>query len=104
MKLLCGFDDEMLETEVVEATKDEVEDDVDENFDRFVVELGVEAVLETVELGGSGARLNFKVVGLFAFSLDVDASDDEFSNISLISFIFWLFAHLRPFTGLRGVC
>lgn len=95
----------MLETEVVEATSDEVDEDVDVNLDKFVVELGVDAVLETVELGGSGARRNFKVVGLFnRTSLEVDASEDEFSNISLISFIFWLFAHLTPFKGLRGVC
>lgn len=78
------------------------------DFERFEAELGVEAHDEAVELevGGSGARRSFKVVGLFnLLSLDVDASDDEFSNISLISFIFWLFAHLTPFdTGLRGVC
>jgi hypothetical protein len=88
------FEDEMLDTEVVDATSDEL-----------YFELGVEAALDTVELGGSGALRSFKVVGLFArTSLDVDASDDEFSNISLISFIFWLFAHFVPFIGLRGVC
>ena len=93
----------MLDTEV---TSDDVDEDADDvNLDRFVVEFGVEAVLDAVELGGSGARRSFKVVGRFnRLSLDVDASDDEFSNISLISFIFWLFAHFTPFTGLRGVC
>jgi hypothetical protein len=77
----------MLEIEV--PTSDDVDEDVEVNLDKFVVELGVDAVLETVELGGSGARRNFSVVGRFTrASLDVDASDDEFSNISLISFIF----------------
>lgn len=83
--------DELLFTDVVEATSDEVDDAVDVNFDRLEVELGVEALDEAVELdvGGSGARRSFNVVGLFNLqSLDVDASDDEFSNISLISFIF----------------
>ena len=79
----------MLDTDVVEATSDDVEDAVDVNFDKFVVEFGVEALEEAVELGGSGARRRFNVFGLFNLvSLDVDASDDEFSNISLISFIF----------------
>lgn len=95
----------MLETDVVEATSDDVEPAVDVNFDRFVVELGVEALLEAVELGGSGARRSLSVVGRFSFeSLDDEASEEETSNISLISFIFWLFAHLRPLMGLRGVC
>lgn len=95
----------MLETDVVEATSDDVEDAVDVNFERFVVELGVEALLEAVELGGSGARRSLSVVGRFTReSLEDDVSDEEISNISLISFIFWLFAHLTPLIGLRGVC
>lgn len=102
---LFWFDDEILDTDVVDATSDDVDDAVDVNLDKFVVELGVEALDEAVELGGSGAGRNLKVVGLLMReSLDVDASDDEFSNISLISFIFRLFAHLTPFTGLLGVC
>lgn len=67
--------------------------------------------------GGSGARRNGRVVGRFAlFSLDVgeviseqtDDEDDElidvFSNFSLSSLIRWLFDHLTPLMGLRGVC
>lgn len=94
----------MLDTDVVDATSDEVDEVVDVSLDRLVVEFGVDA-LDAVELGGSGAGRSFNVVGrLTRLSLDVDASDDEFSNISLISFIFWLFAHLAPFIGLLGVC
>lgn len=80
----------MLDIEVVEATSDDVDDVGEVNLDKFVDELGVEAP-EAVELGGSGARRRFrpKVVGLFILpSLDVEVSDEEFSNISLISFIF----------------
>lgn len=74
----------MLETDVVDEA-------ADVNLDKLVVELGVEELDETAEPGGPGAGRNgmASVVGLFArVSLDVDASDDEFSNISLISFIF----------------
>lgn len=89
----------------VDATRDDVEDAGELNFDKFVVELGVEMADVFEEVGGSGARRNASVEGLFTFlSLDADASDEEFSNISLISFIFWLFAHLAPLMGLRGVC
>lgn len=80
----------MLDIDVVDATSDDVDDADDVNLDKFVDELGVDAP-EAVELGGSGARRRFKpnVVGLFIRpSLDVEVSDDEFSNISLISFIF----------------
>lgn len=95
----------MLETDVVEATSDDVEPAVDVNLERLVVELGVEALLETVELGGSGARRSLSVVGRFSReSLEEASDDEETSNISLISFIFWLFAHLTPLMGLRGVC
>lgn len=79
----------MLDIDFADGTGDEIDDAVEVNFERF--ELGVEALDEAVELevGGSGARRSFKVVGLFnLLSLDVDTSDDEFSNISLISFIF----------------
>lgn len=79
----------MLETDVFEATSDDVDEAADVNLDKFVVEFGVDALDEAVELGGSGARRNFNVVGRFNLpSLEVDASEDEFSNLSLISFIF----------------
>lgn len=89
----------------IDAAFDDVEDVGEENFDKFVVEFGVEAVDAFEEVGGSGARRRASVDGLFTFlSLEADTSDDEFSNISLICFKFLLFAHLVPFTGLRGVC
>jgi hypothetical protein len=77
----------MLDTDVVEAMSDEVDEAVDVAFDKFVVE-GVDAP-EADWLGGSGALRSLSVVGRLArLSLDVDASEEEFSNISLISFIF----------------
>lgn len=99
-----GWHDEM-----PDDTSDDADDETELTLDRLVIELGVDELLDVVDvavavfeitIGGSGARRSFSVVGREILpSLDVDTEaeaaesdceddvDEVFSNFSLISLI-----------------
>lgn len=91
-------------------TSDDADDEIELTFDKLVIELGVDELLDVADvvvpvfeitiIGGSGARRSRSVVGREILpSLDVDTEaeaaesdceddvDEVFSNFSLISLI-----------------